>query len=333
MPKNPLLVSVRSGAKFSMPGMMNTILNLGLNDETVEGLVAKSGNPRFAYDCYRRFIQMFGEVVLEVDMDKFDHIFDARKKKAKVKLDTDLTAEDLQASHRRTTRSWSRRRPEAVPAGRARAARRCRATPCSAPGGIRRRHYYRKMEKIPDDIGTAVNVQAMVFGNLGDTSATGVGFTRDPGHRREGLLRRVPGERAGRRRGGRHPHAAADLRARKVACRRSTTSSARSPPASKSTTATCRISSSPSKDGKLYMLQTRNGKRTGPAAVRVAVEMVEEGLIDKKEAVLRVAPQQLDQLLHPVFDPDVARRSSTQVANGHRGLSRRRGRRDRVHRR
>ena len=164
-------------------------------------------------------------------------------------------------------------------------------------------------------MGTAVNVQAMVFGNMGDTSATGVGFTRNPGHRREGFLRRVPGERAGRRRGGRHPHAAADCRAEDVMPERLQRSSAKSPPAWKSTISDMQDFEFTIQDGKLYMLQTRNGKRTGPAAVRMAVDMVEEGLINKKEAVLRVDPQQLDQLLHPVLDP-ASMKTLTKLADG-----------------
>src|SRR5580692_2526075 len=179
-PANPLLLSVRSGAKFSMPGMMNTILNLGLNNETTEGLAKKSNNPRFAYDCYRRFIQMFGEVALEIDMEKFDHIFDARKAKVKAKLDTDLTADDLKAIiadylklvQKETRKSFPQDPHEQLVMSRD-AVFKSWWNPKAA--------YYRKMEKIPDEIGTAANVQAMVFGNMNDQSGTGVGFTRDPG--------------------------------------------------------------------------------------------------------------------------------------------------------
>src|SRR5208283_5362006 len=178
-PENPLLLSVRSGAKFSMPGMMNTILNLGLNDETVEGMVRKTNNPRFAYDSYRRFIQMFGEVALDIPMEKFDHIFDERKHKAKVKLDTDLSAADLKAIIADYKKLVLKETKKEFPQD----AREQLAMSRDAvfrswwnPKAV----YYRKMEKIPDEIGTAASVQAMVFGNLGDTSATGVGFTRDP---------------------------------------------------------------------------------------------------------------------------------------------------------
>src|SRR5271156_2137935 len=177
--ENPLLLSVRSGAKFSMPGMMNTILNLGLNDVTTEVLVKKTGNPRFAYDCYRRFIQMFGEVALRVDMAKFDHIFDSRKHKIKAKLDTDLSAEDLkviiedykQLVKKETGREFPQNAVEQLLLSRDAV-----FGSWNTPKAI----YYRRMEKIPDSIGTAANVQAMVFGNMGDTSGTGVGFTRNP---------------------------------------------------------------------------------------------------------------------------------------------------------
>jgi pyruvate,orthophosphate dikinase len=299
-PKNPLLVSVRSGAKFSMPGMMNTILNLGLNDETVEGLKKLTNNPRFAYDSYRRFIQMFGEVALNIDMEKFDHVFDTRKHKAKVKLDTDLTAEDLQAIIaeykklvlKETKKPFPQDAHEQLAMSRD-AVFRSWWNPKAA--------YYRKMEKIPDEIGTGASVQAMVFGNLGDTSATGVGFTRDPATGERvfygEFLVNAQGEDVVA--GIRTPEPISDLEQIMPAAYKQLRD----------------ITASLEKhyrdmqdfeftieDGTLYMLQTRNGKRTGPAAVRVAVEMVDEGLISKKEAVGRVQPQQLDQLLHPVFD-------------------------------
>jgi pyruvate, orthophosphate dikinase len=298
---NPLLLSVRSGAKFSMPGMMNTILNLGLNDKTTEGLAAKSGNERFAYDCYRRFIQMFGEVALDVAMEKFDHIFDTRKAKIKAKLDTDLNAEDLKAIiadykklvEKDTGKPFPEDPQEQLSMSRD-AVFRSWWTP--------KAKYYRTMEKIPDDIGTAANVQAMVFGNMGDTSGTGVGFTRDPGSGEKvfygEFLMNAQGEDVVA--GIRTPHPIADLE--KVLpeafaqLRRITTSLEKHYKDMQDFEFTIQ-------EGKLYMLQTRNGKRTGPAAVRIAVAMVEEGMISKKEAVMRVAPGQLDQLLHPVFDP------------------------------
>ncbi len=312
-PENPLLLSVRSGAKFSMPGMMNTILNLGLNDKTVEGLARKTGNPRFAYDSYRRFLQMFGEVALNIDMAKFDHIFDTRKHKAKIKLDTDLTAEDLQAIiadyknlvEKETKKPFPQDAQEQLAMSRD-AVFRSWWNPKAA--------YYRKMEKIPDDIGTAATVQTMVFGNLGNTSATGVGFTRDPATGEKlfygEFLINAQGEDVVA--GIRTPEPLSDLE--KIMpeayqqLRQITENLERHYRDMQDFEFTI-------EDGKLYMLQTRNGKRTGPAAVRVAVDMVSEGLIDSKEAVLRVQPQQLDQLLHPVFDAPSLKKL-THVATG-----------------
>ncbi len=299
---DPLLVSVRSGAKFSMPGMMNTILNLGLNDETTEALAKKTGNPRFAYDCYRRFIQMFGEVAFHVDMALFDHAFDERKKKVKAKLDTDLTAEDLKAIIDEFKKIFKKQAGQPFPQNALEQlmdARDAVFNSWNTPKAI----YYRRMEKIPDTIGTAANVQAMVFGNMGETSGTGVGFTRDPSTGEKAFygefLVNAQGEDVVA--GIRTPQPIVELE--KVM-----------PEAYKQLR---EITSNLEKhyrdvqdfeftieEGTLYMLQTRNGKRTGPAAVRIAVDMVEEGLIDKKEAVLRVAPSQLDQLLHPVLDPN-----------------------------
>src|SRR6185312_10263721 len=300
-PANPLLLSVRSGAKFSMPGMMNTILNLGLNDTTTAGLAAKSGNERFAYDCYRRFIQMFGEVALGVEMEKFDHIFDSRKHKIKAKLDTDLGAEDLKVIiadylklvQKETGKPFPQDPHEQLSLSRD-AVFRSWWTP--------KAKYYRSMEKIPDDIGTAANVQAMVFGNMGETSGTGVGFTRDPGSGEKvfygEFLMNAQGEDVVA--GIRTPHPIADLEAilpeAFAQLKDITTSLEKHYKDMQDFEFTIQ-------EGKLYMLQTRNGKRTGPAAVRIAVAMVEEGMINKEEAVMRVAPAQLDQLLHPVFDP------------------------------
>jgi len=312
-PKNPLLVSVRSGAKFSMPGMMNTILNLGLNDETTEALARLTNNPRFAYDSYRRFIQMFGEVALDIPMEKFDDIFDARKHKAKVKSDTDLSADDLKVIivdykklvEKETKKPFPQDAHEQLAMSRD-AVFRSWWNPKAA--------YYRRMEKIPDEIGTAANVQAMVYGNLGDTSATGVGFTRDPATGENTFygefLINAQGEDVVA--GIRTPEPITDLEklmpAAYAQLREITTNLEKHYRDMQDFEFTI-------EDNKLYMLQTRNGKRTGPAAVRVAVEMVEEGLIDKKEAVLRVQPQQLDQLLHPVFD-SASLNALKLVANG-----------------
>ena len=312
-PANPLLVSVRSGARFSMPGMMNTILNLGLNDATTAGLAALTKNPRFAYDSYRRFIQMFGEVALDIPMEKFDHIFDTRKHKAKVKLDTDLTAEDLQAiieDYKKLVQKETKKpfpQDAHVQLAMSRdAVFRSWWNPKAA--------YYRKMEKIPDEIGTAASVQAMVFGNLGESSATGVGFTRDPATGEKifygEFLVNAQGEDVVA--GIRTPSPIHDLEKIMPAAyqqlRAITTSLEKHYRDMQDFEFTI-------EDGTLYMLQTRNGKRTGPAAVRVAVEMAEEGMIDQKEAVLRVAPNQLDQLLHPVFDAPSLKKL-TMLANG-----------------
>jgi pyruvate,orthophosphate dikinase len=312
-PKNPLLVSVRSGAKFSMPGMMNTILNLGLNDETTEGLAKLTNNPRFAYDSYRRFIQMFGEVALDIPMEKFDHIFDARKHKAKVKSDTDLSAVDLKAIIEDYKKLVQKETKKPFPQD-------AHVQLAMSRDAVFRSwwnpkaSYYRKMEKIPDEIGTAANVQAMVYGNLGDTSATGVGFTRDPATGENTFygefLINAQGEDVVA--GIRTPEPITDLEqimpAAYAQLREITSNLEKHYRDMQDFEFTI-------EDNKLYMLQTRNGKRTGPAAVRVAVEMVEEGLIDKKEAVLRVQPQQLDQLLHPVFDAS-SLKTLKLVANG-----------------
>ncbi|MGD0497844.1 MAG: pyruvate, phosphate dikinase [Bryobacteraceae bacterium] len=310
---NPLLVSVRSGAKFSMPGMMDTILNLGLNDETVKSLEDKSNNPRFAYDCYRRFIQMYGNVVLEVSKHDFDQVFDGQKKKAKAKLDTDLTAEDLKQVivgyktlvEKKTGKPFPQDAMDQLKGAR------------DAVFGSwfnDRAIYYRKMNQIPDDLGTAVNVQAMVFGNMGETSATGVGFTRNPATGEKAFygefLENAQGEDVVA--GIRTPHPISELQAWNEAVysqlREITTMLENHYRDIQDFEFTIQ-------DGKLYMLQTRNGKRTGPAAVRIAVEMVGEGLISKEEAILRVDPQQLDQLLHPVLDP-ASKKSLTTLAIG-----------------
>jgi pyruvate,orthophosphate dikinase len=298
--KNPLLLSVRSGAKFSMPGMMNTILNLGLSDQTVEGLAAKSGNPRFAYDCYRRFIQMFGEVALDIDMAKFDHIFDERKKKAKVKQDTDLTAEDLKAIIDAYKKLAQKETGKPFPQD-------AREQLDMARDAVFRSWWgknainYRRMEKIPDDLGTAANVQAMVFGNMGENCGTGVGFTRNPATGEKAFwgefLLNAQGEDVVA--GIRTPLPIAELESVMPDAYRQlhqiTTNLERHYRDMQDFEFTI-------ENGKLFMLQTRNGKRTGAAAVRVAVDMVREKMISKKEAILRVAPQQLDQLLHPMFD-------------------------------
>lgn len=310
---NPLLLSVRSGAKFSMPGMMNTILNLGLNDETTEALARKTNNPRFAYDCYRRFIQMFGEVALHIEMEKFDHIFDARKAKIKAKLDTALKADDLKAiiaDYKKLVKKETGNEFPQDALQQLLMSRDAVFNSWNTPKAI----YYRRMEKIPDSIGTAANVQAMVFGNMGDNSGTGVGFTRNPSTGEKvfygEFLVNAQGEDVVA--GIRTPQPISELEEVMPEAYNQLRE----------------ITSSLEKhyrdvqdfeftieEGTLYMLQTRNGKRTGPAAVRIAVDMVEEGLISKKEAVQRVAPAQLDQLLHPVLDT-ANRKTLEKIATG-----------------
>jgi pyruvate,orthophosphate dikinase len=311
--QNPLLVSVRSGAKFSMPGMMDTVLNLGLNDKTVEAVVVKSGNARFAYDCYRRFIQMFGNVVLEIPKGEFEHIFDARKKQVKAKFDTDLTAEDLKAIIAEYKKLVEKKTGSAFPQSAKEQLAQARNAVFRSWWNPRAGHY-RKMNKIADELGTAVNVQAMVFGNMGDSSATGVGFTRNPATGDKEFygefLINAQGEDVVA--GIRTPRPIIELKDVM-------------PPVYKQLREITGMLEKHYRDiqdfeftvqeGTLFMLQTRNGKRTGPAAVKIAVNMVEEGLIDKREAILRVEPQQLDQLLHPVLDP-ASKKNLKKIATG-----------------
>ncbi len=299
-PTNPLLVSVRSGAKFSMPGMMDTILNLGLNDPNTEAFAKKTENPRFAYDSFRRFIQMFGNVVLEIPKDEFEHIFDGQKKKLKVKLDTGLTAEDLKhviAGYKKLVRKKTGKDfpqdPKIQLSMAIEAVFRSWYNPRAAT--------YRRMNKISDDLGTAVNVQAMVFGNMGETSGTGVGFTRNPATGAKEFygefLMNAQGEDVVA--GVRTPVPIKELAEINPAAynqlRDITTRLEKHYKDVQDFEFTIQ-------EGKLYMLQTRAGKRTGKAAVEIAVDLVKEGLIAQQEAMLRVEPEQLNQLLHPVLD-------------------------------
>jgi pyruvate,orthophosphate dikinase len=312
-PENPLLVSVRSGAKFSMPGMMDTILNLGLNDRSVQALVKRTGNPRFAYDCYRRFIQMFGNVVMGIPKDEFEHILEERKKKVKAKFDTDLTAEDLQAVIEEYKKLYKRKNKSDFPQDPRKQLEMARNAVFQSWWNPRAAHY-RKMNKIADNLGTAVNVQTMVFGNLGEQSATGVGFTRNPATGAKEFygeyLVNAQGEDVVA--GIRTPQPISTLRDLMPEVY------------DQLKDITARLEQHyrdvqdfefTIQDGKLYMLQTRNGKRTGPAALRIAVDMVEEGLISKEEAVMRVDPQQLDQLLHPVLE-EKSRKNLARIATG-----------------
>ena len=311
--KDPLLLSVRSGAKFSMPGMMDTVLNLGLNDETTDGLARKSNNPRFAYDCYRRFMQMFGSVVLEVGKEDFEHVFDGIKKKRGAKFDTDLTPENLQEVvaafkelvEKKTKKSFPQDPREQL--GMARdAVFRSWFNP--------RAYHYRRMNDISVDLGTAVNVQTMVFGNLGDTSGTGVGFTRNPAtgeHEFYGeFLINAQGEDVVA--GIRTPRPISELNDVMPAVYKQLRKITKNLEKHYRDIQDFEFTI---QDSKLYMLQTRNGKRTGPAAINIAVDMVKERLITRKEAVLRVEPQQLDQLLHQVLEPE-AKKSLTLLATG-----------------
>jgi pyruvate,orthophosphate dikinase len=298
--QNPLLVSVRSGAKFSMPGMMDTVLNLGMNDEVVEVFAGKTRNPRFAYDSYRRFIQMFGNVVMEIPKQKFEHVFDGQKKRKKVKLDTELTADDLKeviAEYKKVVRKEAGKDFPQDPQVQLNMAIEAVFRSWYNP----RAQTYRRLNKISDDLGTAVNVQTMVFGNMGDTSGTGVGFTRNPATGAKEFygefLMNAQGEDVVA--GVRTPVPIQELEHIMPGVynqlREFTTKLEQHYKDVQDFEFTIQ-------DGKLYMLQTRSGKRTGPAAVRIAVDMVHEGLLTKKEALLRVEPEQLNQLLHPVLD-------------------------------
>jgi pyruvate,orthophosphate dikinase len=299
-PARPLLVSVRSGAKFSMPGMMDTILNLGMNDRVAEAVARKSGNPRFAYDSYRRFIQMFGNVVLEIPKDEFEHVFDGQKKKRKVTLDTELTAEDLKdviAGYKKLVKRFTGKDFPQDPRVQLEMAIEAVFRSWYNP----RAQTYRRMNKISDDLGTAVNVQAMVFGNMGETSGTGVGFTRNPATGEAEFygefLMNAQGEDVVA--GVRTPVPIKELRGIMPEVydqlREITSRLERHYKDVQDFEFTIQ-------EGKLFMLQTRNGKRTGKAAVKIAVDMAKERLIGEEEALLRVEPEQLNQLLHPVLD-------------------------------
>jgi pyruvate,orthophosphate dikinase len=304
--QNPLLVSVRSGARVSMPGMMDTVLNLGLNDATVEGLIKRTNNPRFGYDCYRRLVAMYGDVVLGLkpvtkeDVDPFEELLEAKKRARGVVADTDLTADDLRQLVREFKQAIKERTGQPFP-----------ENPLDqlwgAIGAVfkswdgERAIAYRRLNNIPDDWGTAVNIQSMVYGNMGENSATGVAFTRNPATGAKELygefLVNAQGEDVVA--GVRTPLQLAELKGimpevysqfEEIAVKLET--HFRDMQDIEFTI----------QNGRLWILQTRSGKRTGFAAFRIAVDMVEEGLINKKEALLRVEPDQLNQLLRPIFD-------------------------------
>jgi len=311
--ENPLLVSVRSGSRASMPGMMDTILNLGLNDTVVESFAKKTGNPRFAYDSYRRFIQMYSDVVMEVGKEFFNRDIDVMKEKRGVKLDTELTADDLMELAEQFKGEYRGKVGDDFPSdpvdqlfGAIKAVFRSWNNP--------RAIFYRRMNDIPSDWGTAVNVQAMVFGNMGDTSGTGVAFSRNPSTGEKGLygefLMNAQGEDVVA--GVRTPETIDHLHDQ-------------NPEAYNQFVEIVDKLETHYKDmqdmeftieeGKLFMLQTRSGKRTAAAALKIASDLVDEGMIDQKTAVMMIDPKQLDALLHPQFDTE-ALKQATPIGQG-----------------
>ena len=313
---NPLLLSVRSGARSSMPGMMDTILNLGLNDTTVEGLIAQSGDARFAYDSYRRFVQMYGDVVMGVrpegkdDHDPFEELLEGKKKASGVAEDVDLSAEDLKSLVAEYKTMVKARTGHDFPDDP-------REQLWGAVGAVfgswnnDRAIVYRKLNNIPDEWGTAVNVQSMVYGNMGDDCATGVAFSRDPATGEKTFygeyLKNAQGEDvvAGIRTPEQIEHLEADMPdayAQLIGIYEKLETHYKDMQDFEFTI----------QDNKLWMLQTRVGKRTGFAAIRIAVDMVEEGLIGEEEALRRVEPDQLNQLLRPVFDLDEKRKAEEE---------------------
>ena len=311
--ENPLLVSVRSGARASMPGMMDTILNLGLNEQVVEVMAEKSGNARWAYDCYRRFIQMYSDVVMEVGKKYFEVLIDEMKEKKGVKQDVELTAEDLKELAEQFKAEYKSKigvdfpsDPKEQLMGAIKAVFRSWDNP--------RANVYRRDNDIPYSWGTAVNVQSMAFGNMGDDCGTGVAFTRDPATGKRGLmgefLTNAQGEDVVA--GVRTPMPISEM-ANKF------------PAAFEQFQKVCAILEDHYRDmqdmeftvenGKLYMLQTRNGKRTAPAALKIACDLVDEGMIDEKKAVSMIDPRNLDTLLHPQFDTK-ALKAATPIGRG-----------------
>ena len=299
--EDPLLVSVRSGSRASMPGMMDTILNLGLNDIAVEGFAKKTGNPRFAYDSYRRFIQMFSDVVMEMSKTFFEGILDEIKEEKGAKIDTDLTAEDLKEVIAKYKAIYKDKMGEEFPQDpkvQLMEAVKAVFRSWDNPRAI----VYRRMNDIPGDWGTAVNVQAMVFGNMGDTSGTGVAFTRNPSTGDHAIygeyLINAQGEDVVA--GIRTPLPITRLAEDLPECYQQFMEIANKLEDHYKDMQDMEFTI---QEGKLYFLQTRNGKRTAPAAIKIACDLVDEGKITPKEAVLRIDAKSLDQLLHPTFDP------------------------------
>ena len=318
-PTDPLLVSVRSGAPFSMPGMMDTVLNLGLNDVSVGGVARQTGNPRFAYDSYRRFVQMFGKIVLDIDGDTFENVLTELRKKRGVETDPELSAEDLQGLVDRFKAIVQSEAGIEFPQDPQEQLRYSIEAVFKSWNGERAR-VYRRMEKIPDDLGTAVNVQTMVFGNKGDDSGTGVAFTRDPSTGENSpygdFLRNAQGEDVVA--GIRTTEPLDAMAATFPECHRELLDVMQK--LQSHYRDMCDIEFT-IEQGRLFILQTRVGKRTAAAALRMAVEMQAEGLIDKREAVLRVEPAQLDQMLHPQFDPAASYKAVTKGLNASPGAA------------
>ena len=306
--ENPLLVSVRSGARASMPGMMDTILNLGLTDISVEGFAKKTGNPRFAYDSYRRFIQMFSDVVMEVPKSLFERVLDEIKESKGVHFDTELTADDLKEVIDRFKKIYEEKMGAEFP-------QEPRVQLMEAVKAVfrswdnERAIVYRRMNDIPGDWGTAVNVQAMVFGNMGNTSGTGVAFTRNPSTGAKGIygeyLINAQGEDVVA--GIRTPQPITRLEQDLPECYKQFIEIANKLEQHYRDMQDMEFTI---EDGKLFFLQTRNGKRTAPAALQIACDLVDEGMITPEEAVLRIEAKSLDQLLHPTFDPDALKKGT-----------------------
>jgi pyruvate,orthophosphate dikinase len=299
-PENPLLVSVRSGAAFSMPGMMDTVLNLGLNPDTVQGLIRLTGNERFAWDAWRRFVAMFGRIVLDLKAEDFDEPFDELKKHAKAKLDTDLSAEQLREIGERFAEIVREKTGQEFPTDPYRQLELAIRAVFDSWFG-KRAHDYREFNKIPHDLGTAVNVVTMVFGNMGEDSGTGVAFTRDPNTGEKALygeyLTNAQGEDVVA--GVRTPAKISQMRDEMPEVYEQFEEIAQRLERHYRDMQDLEFTI---ERGKLYMLQTRSGKRTAPAAVKIAVDMAGEGLITKEEALQRVDPAQIVQLLLPRFD-------------------------------
>ena len=305
--ESPLLVSVRSGARASMPGMMDTILNLGLNDESVQGLAKQTNNPRFAYDSYRRFIQMFSDVVMELSKKRFEEIIDELKEKKGVKNDVDLDTEDMKELVVRFKEFYKKEKGEEFPQDpKVQLIEAVKAVFRSWDNP--RANVYRRMNEIPYDWGTAVNVQSMAFGNSGNTSGTGVAFTRNPATGEKALfgeyLINAQGEDVVA--GIRTPSPISKLAEEMPEVYKQFVDIASRLEKHYRDMQDMEFTI---ENGKLYMLQTRNGKRTAAAALKIAVDLVDEGMITEEEAVLRVEPKQLDSLLHPQFDAEALKKA------------------------